>query len=75
MKIKQIAISFALISTSATGFILSKEAFAQSDKADSTASKSILVVCGPHGAPRVVDSGKIPPGCRASTVNAPPAGS
>jgi hypothetical protein len=74
MKNKQIIISI-LIGTSIAGFVLCKEAFAQSEKVDSKASKSVLVVCGPHGAPRVVDSGKIPPGCRASTVNSPPAGS
>lgn len=71
MKTLSILVSSALVSVSFLGIGLVNSASAASD---STTPTLVLVTCGPHGAVRIVEANKVPPGCRVSTVNSPPAG-
>jgi hypothetical protein len=71
MKTLSVLLSSALVSTSLLGIGLANSASAVSD---STSTSTVLVVCGPNGAPRVVPANKVPVGCHISQVNSPPAG-
>jgi hypothetical protein len=41
-------------------------------KATAASDQEVLAVCGPNGAARIVSADKVPSGCHALTVNAPP---
>jgi hypothetical protein len=71
MKTLSILLSSALVSTSLFGIGLANSASAASD---STVPTLVLVTCGPHGAAHIVEANKVPPGCKVSPVNSPPAG-
>jgi hypothetical protein len=71
MKTFSVLLGSTLVGISSLGIGLSQSVSAASD---STALTLVLVTCGPHGAVRVVEANKVPPGCRVSTINSPPAG-
>lgn len=65
MKTLSILASAVLVSASVLGIGLANRASAES-------ANTVVVVCGPNGAVRIVDADKVPVGCHVSKVNSAP---